>query len=392
MTNLQIRIQAHLKNICLPHASRHTASPGELAASEYIESVFKSYGLTCRREVMPVRGWDFNSFSFRDETTGADVPTAQICHFSGTVHATQKLLFLPGFDTDAPDYPDVKGQICFAPVAKGVWENNKLALDLEKKGALAVIFGNLEDNFGMPSTKIVRPADVERIGLCSVAGYGAAYLAAHRNDVFSLQIDAHPYDTMGFNVIGTLGNGPKLAAFGAHKDAAPCIQGASDDATGCAMLLELARELRGKTGDYTVDFVAFTGEEYITHPGAYPPGSTDYANRHKDELAFYFNLDGGSQPSTYTDSVLGAGHLEKMPPLDLNMEIVPPFHKGDDWAFDMAGIPTFWYGERVLPGIKMPIGLILHTVYDNIDAVDFDVLEERYITIRGLAEKILSAK
>jgi len=387
MNQLCENFKTHLENICLGHLSRHAGSPGELAAAEYIERVFRSYGMDCRREYFPIRGWEYSGFSLRNATKGWAVPTAQVCHFSGTVHATQKLLVLPGYDVDAPDFPDVKDQICFVPDAKYVLENNALALELENRGALAVIFSQLIDHCGMPSTKIVRPADTQRIGLCAVATIGAAHIAANLDDEYTLDIDARPYDGQAFNIVATLGEGEHLVTIGAHMDGAPVIDAASDDAAGVAIVLELARELHGKTGDCRAEFVAFSAEEYIEKPGLCPPGSSDYVARHKDAVRWFLNVDGGALPLLYAPtSTLHVGQRDKLPAIDYPQEIFPVRHAGDDKTFDYAGIPTIWLREESAFKVQS-----LHTAVDCMNIVDYPAMAKRYAVIKDVAEKLLAA-
>jgi Zn-dependent M28 family amino/carboxypeptidase len=69
-----------------------------------------------------------------------------------------------------------------------------------------------------------------------------------------------------------------IVVLGAHYDSTPSTPGADDNASAVAVLIEVARLLRGRDGQRTVRFVAFTCEE--------PPyfftsfmGSRVYANR-----------------------------------------------------------------------------------------------------------------
>ena len=85
MNDLKQIYRKHLSEMCLKFPTYHTASPGERDRADYIERTFRSYGLKTRREAYPVRGWDFRSFSFRDVTTGKEIPQAVCEYFSGSV-------------------------------------------------------------------------------------------------------------------------------------------------------------------------------------------------------------------------------------------------------------------------------------------------------------------
>ncbi|MUH01807.1 M28 family peptidase [Scytonema sp. UIC 10036] len=65
---------------------------------------------------------------------------------------------------------------------------------------------------------------------------------------------------------------------GAHYDAVPGTKGADDNATGVAVLLELARMFATQPGKYPLQLVAFDMEEYGLL------GSSDYAAKLKQEV------------------------------------------------------------------------------------------------------------
>jgi len=59
------------------------------------------------------------------------------------------------------------------------------------------------------------------------------------------------------------GKSPRVMLIGAHLDSKPPAPGANDNASGVAVVLELARVLHGTTPPYRCRFVAFGAEEYI---------------------------------------------------------------------------------------------------------------------------------
>lgn len=66
----------------------------------------------------------------------------------------------------------------------------------------------------------------------------------------------------GLNVIGTSkGTSEEIIIIGAHRDVLGTIEGAQDNATGTAAILELARVLTSKEHYYTYMFVSFDAEE-----------------------------------------------------------------------------------------------------------------------------------
>jgi len=57
------------------------------------------------------------------------------------------------------------------------------------------------------------------------------------------------------------GGGSGLIVLGGHIDSKPPSPGANDDASGVAVILELARVMRSRGSDPSIEFVAFGGEE-----------------------------------------------------------------------------------------------------------------------------------
>lgn len=66
----------------------------------------------------------------------------------------------------------------------------------------------------------------------------------------------------GINVIGiSKGKKDDIVLIGAHRDTTGTIEGAQDNGTGTAVMLELARVLTSKSHQYTYMFLSFDGEE-----------------------------------------------------------------------------------------------------------------------------------
>lgn len=82
----------------------------------------------------------------------------------------------------------------------------------------------------------------------------------------------------GFNVVGTSpGEVREQIVIGAHRDVAGTAQGAEDNGSGTALMMELARVLANRPHHYTYVFVSFDAEEVGLL------GSANYATRHRDD-------------------------------------------------------------------------------------------------------------
>ena len=379
-SDLATRLRAHVEAIVGDHPTRHAGSEGDYAAADYIEGVFRSLGLTVIREEYPVRGWRYRSASFTDLTDGKAVPGFTACYFSASCDVTGTLLVLEDMPAEGVD---VSGRICFIKLLEaGVFRINAIAEELEHRGAAAAVFVTWGHCQVAPSTKRVRSPFIERIATLSVNAAGAFHLAAHPNHVYHLTVDAEPYDTVAYNVIGRRDGGARKVVFGGHYDASPLIPGAADDASGTAMVLETARLFADYKGDCTLDFVAFSAEEYIAKD--YPPGSGDYVMRHKDEgILFLMNYD--DYGVFFATPHWEIGNADFLPSSVELPTYAPASGSGDDKAFIAAGIPTVWLCDK-------KHFRTLHTALDTIDTCDFPKMAEGALICYDLALRLMNAK
>jgi len=390
MKNLNELLKSHIEYLSIDCYSRHCGSESEKKAADYIENYFRSLGLSVRREYYPVRGWRFGNFRLENLTKNRTVRDIVPCFFSAGVDVTGVPLIIETADPSAYSKLDVVGRICFIKDPSGfVFEKNAAAEELERLGAAAVIF--ISTGTYAPSTKIVRSPYISRIACASVGCIGTNDILYNRDDTYRFYMDAEPFDTESCNVIATLGEGTAKGVFGAHYDTAPCLAGAGDNASGTAMLLECARLLRDTNPGMTVEFAAFSAEEYIPKcivDGTYniegfPPGSGNYVDKHRSEdIRWYINLDDyGILTGT---PYFALGNAEKLPSLNYRYPTKPTGYPSDDKSFGYAGIPTIFLSENM-------IFRNLHTPLDTIDKLDIPKIGEGVLTITDIYDQLIAA-
>lgn len=370
MEKVRQNLEKHMRELCLIAGSRHVGSAGERIAADYIAKVFAEYGYEPRFEEYPVTGWEFNSFSLYNITENRPVPAALPCFFSNAVDVEGELFWLTAADVARlEDFP-VKDRICMVECWSGksnVMGRNKIAETLDALGAAAAIFiSNVHTSFA-PSSKIQRSPFLKKLGACAVSQEGAYDIARHKTDTYRLTIDARCFAHKSYNVVATRPGDKGFGVFGAHYDTAPLTQGAGDNATGTAIVLELARLLKDEPSGMRLDFAEFSAEEYI--PEFLPPGSEDYVKRHGKNVDWLMNFDDFGL-------LIGAPEIkislpDKLPALHSSRyEIIETSTlDGDDKSFYHAGIPSLWYYDRT------PFNQ-LHTPYDSLDTIDFDKMTD----------------
>lgn len=120
-----------------------------------------------------------------------------------------------------------------------------------------------------------------------------------------LEVVRQPFDGGGVNVIGVLPGMTRpdeQLVIGAHYDSVGSCNGADDNASGVAGVLEAARVLGGRRFERTLVFVCFDAEEYGNF------GSTDYATRARergDDVRGMISLE----MIGYTDATPGSQRL-----------------------------------------------------------------------------------
>jgi len=174
-----------------------------------------------------------------------------------------------------------------------------------------------------------------------------------------------------------------VVVVGAHYDGHDISQGAVDDASGTALVMELARvfaplgEQLRSLGSRTLRFEAYAAEELGVL------GSTRYVNSMSDAdiaaVDFMLNLDGAALGSERGLALQG---LKELTPLfaSFSREMGYPLRlsnsvntASDHFPYVMRGVPTAFMGARRPPGVGRGFG---HTKADTLDKVDEVELRE----------------
>jgi Zn-dependent M28 family amino/carboxypeptidase len=124
--------------------------------------------------------------------------------------------------------------------------------------AAAIIYNNQPGTF---SGSLVTPPQIPVAAISD--GDGEALLQRTRLEtvVARLAVDASMQSRTAANVIGTRPGGPQTVVIGGHFDSIAAGPGANDNASGTAVMLELARVLAARPTPFTLKFAAFDAEE-----------------------------------------------------------------------------------------------------------------------------------
>jgi aminopeptidase YwaD len=193
-----------------------------------------------------------------------------------------------------------------------------------------------------------------------------------------LQIDARRVPSSATNVIATLNrDADRKVVLTAHIDAYEDSPGASDNASGVAVLLLCAEALSRTPGEHGIEIAALNGEDHYS-----AAGQMDYLTRYGEALPrilLAVNVDdvgyrhGGSAYSFYGCSP----HLEETAEAVFQrfdgLVHGEPWFSGDHMLFVQHQVPSLALTSECMPELMRTV---THTASDTPDLIDGHKLVE----------------
>ena len=201
------------------------------------------------------------------------------------------------------------------------------------------------------------------------SGEALLSLCCSRPIEIELVHESHVDLRKSWNIIGTVAGsdgGKEEIIIGAHYDTQLGIEGAWDNASGCAALIEILGVMAKSKPKRTLRFCAFGGEEIGLI------GSTHYVHQRSNDLNkifCYLNLDSTSSDTSITHEVHATHNmLDQALSLIQNhsnwkithfKEFEPLDHEQDSGEFVRQGVDAIWTHEEGNP--------YFHTIYDRLE-------------------------
>jgi aminopeptidase YwaD len=309
------KLKAHISTLASDaYEGRETGTKGEEMAMNYIIGQFKQIGLKPMGEKKYVQEFPFtegatigpgtqlyiNAKSFKVNEDyyplqysssgvalsypvkvgyGIMAPQLKYDDYAGKINLNKKIFVI---ETSTPDSSNPHGKFGDYDLAQRV----EVA---KTKGASAVIFINSDTSVADPKADFMHKFTPSTIPVIFAKGEAARMLKKDVITNLTVGTEVNKIEKKGHNVIGFIDNGaPYTVVIGAHYDhlgfggesslyrgEKAIHNGADDNASGTAALIEIARRL--KAGGYKHNnylFIAFSGEEkgllgsnyYIKHP------------------------------------------------------------------------------------------------------------------------------
>ena len=376
---------------------RVQATDGERAAAAFLAAEFESLGYAVELQPVPLESLRVDEF--RVLVNGRPV-VAEVLHGSAGGDLSAPLVVVPGMGA-AEDFAAVDVEGAVALVERGqVFFRQKVA-NAAGAGAIAVLIynnepgpfpGTLGETSAIPAVSISQ-AQGRALKTLVTRAQRAAETAetTGATDDTATQVTVEvlirydPLSEESQNVVARRPDGACRIWVGGHYDSVPGVMGANDNASGTALVVEMARAYADSAGGRLICFVAFGAEESVRgSPGIL--GSKVFVQRLVEsgaieDVTAMLNLDVaavgsalllvGVEPLVGLAEEVGAA-LE----IDLAAGALPPGIGSDHLNFAQAGVPV------IFPTV---LGGPIHVPADRFEAVE----PERLASVGRLAHGLL---
>ena len=372
------RAFAHVRALAGGIGPRVAGSPAEARAADYVAGQLAGLGYEVSIEPFPVPPAP-GSAELR--APGLDAPLPATFMTGAPRRAAEgPVVPVPGPGT-AADFSAVEVEGAVAVVRRGVLTFAEKARNAERAGAAALLVVNGEPRELRGTLGEARPA-LPVLGVSSGSGEAIdALRAASAGARIAVAPGGGAVESQ--NVVGRPGGSACAAYLGAHYDSVPASPGANDNASGVALLIELARALRGEPGAGSLCVVAFGAEEVGL------VGSRAFVAAHDVAGAgFMLNFDMVSKLTTpvFVGDAALAGYAagvasELGEPIGAGA--LPPGASSDHASFQAAGVPAITVHSGDDP--------FLHLPGDDVANASADDLGRMIRVSRELARRLLAA-
>lgn len=366
-------------------------APGSFAerrAAEYLLGRFQELGIEAQIE-------PFESASHKAERARLLLAKSKQefeclpSQFSASGEVEGKIVFVGDCDLVLKEEDVFSGSIGLLLRSGDHAKRIRFLLELEKRGMAGVIV--ISPQLDTIETKLLRYPEV-KMPIVSVSFRTATELKRHEGDKVVLSVEGSTKERHeSQNVVGTIrGDGDNWLVVSSHYDSAAFSPGASDDASGTAVVLELARRLKQGKRPATILLVLTGSEEYGENDGTARGALAFYRRRENDLSTCIGHVDTDdlgntfsiphlylSGPRTFRDTVVD-DHLRR------KFRVKGRSGGGcDHGAAERNGIPYVWFTD-----IASGNNPQLHSPEDKIDFLNFDRMATFLDDIEGAVERL----
>jgi|LSQX01.2.fsa_nt_gb Iap family predicted aminopeptidase len=371
-----------MRFMCKDVGVRMYGSPEERRVADYIKEGFEKSGLSTEIQEFPVERMEYTTVEFGklrgEEIIKLDVlPLAQSGFTENPEGEILELAYLENIKLATKKKEEIQGKAVI--VYGGLGEDLKDYRALVNSGAKVLIVNDsrypvpwlIAD--GMPylwmqekMLPVILPIYFDTVNLLK-EGVKKVFVkvAGKKRNLFSQNV-------VGFRE----GKGKENIIITAHHDSVMIGEGATDNATGVAILLEIARRLEGcSLKEKNILLVSCGSEEVLSY------GSFNFVKNNKDMVKnCMFNINFDSCSSFYGENKILVTGEEKLSSYikekveqsgewyNLSSDISP---FSDQFPFNIMGVPSIWFRRHNSYQGYFPF----HSHLNELEIVDFNVMK-----------------
>lgn len=355
---------AHVKELAETIGIRAAGTEGERKAGDYIENYFKQLGLATERPPVEytVTRDSGSTLAYQDKAGQAVNIKGNAVNLSGSGKLTAVLSYA-GLGLDGQITPgSLNGKI--ALIQRGQLTFSEKVQNAVAGGAVGVVIYNNTDG-PLNVATLNKQASVPVLGLSQADGEKLRdELRANQNFALELNVNIYRQTLKMTNVVGLRpASGPDkdnapLLIIGGHYDSVPAGPGANDNASGTAVMMELARVLHTQYPKYEIRYIGFAGEEIGL------AGSSEYVRQmsptERQRVVAMINIDMISVgPNFYVGGVPELTKVGLAAAVEAgagNVQVIPPNLSGasDHYAFQEAKMPVLFFNREDDPNYHKP--------------------------------------
>jgi aminopeptidase YwaD len=275
----------HVEALSVGIGSRVAGSPAQAQTHQYLLSRFQELGYQTSLQPFTITAYQDRGSSVVLAGPLGQAISANTLQYSasGAVEAPPVEAGL-GRPEDFED-ADPRGKV--AVVTRG---DTRFADKVEaatNAGAAAVVIVNHQaGNF---NGSLISMSSIPTVSVSQADGATLRQAARSGNATVRVEVNATTEQSTGANVVATLSGGPQTIVIGGHIDSVAAGPGANDNASGTAVVLELARVMSTRPTPYTLKFIGFDAEEIGLVGSAHYVSQLPEAERRS--IAAMINLD-----------------------------------------------------------------------------------------------------
>ena len=287
---LEDKTKHYIETLCTVQPNRRTGSKGNKQAITFFNNTIQQYGF--KTDTTPFKSLDYIcthvSLQTKEKTFNIHVsPYSLGCNVKAELVIVRSLSELERCSCKGKILL-MKDEICEEQLMPKNFvfynpkHHKKIISVLENKKPAAIITATTKkpDQVGaLYPFPLIEDGDFNIPNVFCTEKTGEE-IVQNKNETFTLVIDAERIPTTASNVIAIKNPDAKeKIIICAHIDAYGNSPGASDNASGTAVLLLLAELLESYNGSYRLEIIAFNGEDHYT-----VGGQMDYLKRYGSDL------------------------------------------------------------------------------------------------------------